>query len=377
MRWDLRWTVAVAGFMAILMPSVLSAGQPLLAQSTQSQPPTQLQRPTTWQPATAQGKTYIHPVRKFTLGIPPGAEFAERGETAQLSIRSRRGYMINVQTGDVNRSITLPRMAAKLEARYLGKGKPWSQKIAEKESTLAGLDALEMKYEGAGTRIRVVIARGLKTDFVFFFFAPLDAFEKLETEFEWMLANFKPNPADNPATAGVPAIPGKRTGPPAVLSKRFAEPGYGYTIQYPGDWEVNKPADRTVTFSGRAGSESYVAEVSIQNVQPPGATTPEEAAKAALADLKATLKRDARELEFIGERPLIMKSGRLSLSGWQMVVTYTLAGKPYRKWVLAIPRPAGTVAHIWSYTAPDGRFSDFQPRADAMLKSWTIRPDGG
>ena len=284
--------------------------------------------------------------------------------------------MIYVQSGDVNPKASLLQMVAKLEARYLGPGKPWSQKTSNRTLSVAGLAANETIYEGAGTRVRVVIARGQKSDFVFMFFAPREAYESLASKFDWVLANFQPNPAERLTLAGGDPSPGAgaRMGVPP---KRFAEPGYGYSIQYPGDWVVALSSANTATFSGKKGTDAFHAIVSIQNVKPPEAKTPAQAAVRALADLKASLSREASNVVFIGEQPLTYKNENLSLEGRQIVVTYTFAGERFRKWALVVPRPSGTVAHIWSYTAPDSRFRTFRPIADAMLKSWTIRPGDG
>lgn len=374
--------MAAAGFVAVVLVQSMPAQEALageigLAQATQSP-----QQPTPWKPAASgQVRAYLHPLRKFTLAIPPGAEVVERAETGEILIRSNEGFMINIQTKDAKPAVTIPQMLERLEAKYLGQGKAWSRKLSEQSSTVAGLDAYEAQYEGGNTRVRVVVARGLKTDFAFMFFAPLDAFDKLLPKFEWVLTNFKPNPADHPATAKAPPAASLTTATAvqagAAPTKRFAESGYGYTIEYPGDWNLTKPSATTATFSGKEGSDAFFAIISIQNVQPPAAKTPRQAADTALADLKSMLKREAADLAFVGEQPLTLKTGRLSLEGQIIVVTYTIGGERYRKWALVMPRPTGTVAYIWSYTAPDKRFDAFRPIADAMLKSWTIHPEKG
>lgn len=378
----MRWRPAATGLAAALIVfpvltfSPLAAGETVLAQfalSPQQAPRSPGKRKLG---VSKQVQTYLHPIRKFTLAIPPGMEVFERGETVQVSIRSRQGYMINVQTGDAKPKVSLSQMTAKLEAQYLGPGKPWTQKTNHRTLSVAGLAANENIYEGAGTRVRVVIARGQKSDFVFMFFAPREAYESLAPKFDWMLANFQPNPAERLTAAGGGPSPGAgaKTGVPP---KRFAEPGYGYSIQYPGDWVVTLSSANTATFSGKKGTDAFHAIVSIQNVKPPEAKTPAQAAVRALADLKASLSREASNVVFVGEQPLAYKNENLSLEGRQMIVTYTFSGERFRKWVLVLPRPSGTVAHIWSYTAPDSRFKTFRPFADAMLKSWSIRPGNG
>lgn len=389
--------LAAITMMAMAFSLMIAAENPVLAQSSapkssapKTSPPKTSPGPLfpgkaqeKWQkvPATPQGKgeikTYLHPVRKFTLAIPPGAEVAERGKGPQVSIRSPKGFMINIQTGDANPKLTLPQMAAKLEALYLGAGRPWSQKVLARPTTVAGLESFETQYSGAGTRIKVVITRGLKTDFIFMFFAPKNTFDDMSREFEWTLVNFRPNPADHPATARISAPGGKVMAKASLKPNRFAEQGYGYSIQYPGEWVAAKPTSTTATFSGKEGTDAYQAVVSIQNVQPPGAKTPIKSMTAAFQELKDTLLKLAPDLVVIGEQPLTYKNGRLSLAGRQMVVTYTHSGERFRKWAVVLPRPQGTISHIWSYTAPDQSFNTFKPLVEAMLKSWTIKSEGG
>lgn len=378
----MRWTVAAAGLVAVVLVQSMPVREALAGEIDLAQATLSPQQPVPWKPAASgQVRSYLHPLRKFTLAIPPGAEVVERAETGEILIRSNEGFMINIQTKDAKPAVTVQQMLKRLEAKYLGQGKAWSRKLSERPSTVAGLDAFEAQYEGGNTRVSVVVARGRKTDFAFMFFAPVDAFEKLQPKFEWVLTNFEPNPADHPATtkaspaASLTTATAAQAG--ATPAKRFAEPGYGYTIEYPGDWNLTKPSATTATFSGKEGSDAFFAIVSIQNVQPQAAKTPAQAAETALADLKSRLKHEAADLAFVGEQPLTLKTGRLSLDGRIIVVTYTIGGERYRKWVLVMPRPTGTVAHIWSYTAPDKRFDAFRPIADAMLKSWTIKPEKG
>jgi len=373
-----------AGLAAAVVPvliflTVLGAGVPVPAQAQQSQSKAKPQSQPSMPAVSKQVKTYLHPVRKFVLAIPLGADLSERGKAVQVSIRSRNGYIINIQTGDANPGLSLAQMLSKLEAQYLGLGKPWSLKISGKKTTVAGLPTAEAIYEGANTRVKVNIVRGAKTDFVFIFFASSENFENLLKEYSWFLLNFQPNPADlmtaSSSIGKAAAMPIKM--PVGVPPKRFAETGYGYSIQYPGDWQVTKPTETTATFSGKKGTDAFQVVVNIQNVRPAKVNTPFEAAGQVLADLKSSLARDAADFSIIGEKSLTYKNGNLSLAGRQMVVMYTYGGQRYRKWALVLPRPAGTVAHIWSYTAPDSRFQTFRPIADAMLKSWTIQPGSG
>ena len=358
--------------LTLVFPGILGAS-PVLAKTEQAQPPVVREKLA----SPGEIKTYLHPIRKFTAVVPVGAELVERGDSVEVLIRSRRGYMIKIQTGDANPTQSLVQMIAKLESVSLGIGKPWSHKLGEQSLKFAGLDAVEGLYEGAGTRAKVVIARGVKTDFVIIFFAALETFEELAREFKRFLSNFHPNSADIPAAKMASVKSSAKSPETPVSPKRFDREEYGYAIEYPGDWDVSRPSDNIASFSGKKGTPAYNVVVSIQNVRPDRAKTPAEAANQVLADFKSSLAQKADDFKVVGEKPLIYRNGNLSLSGRQIVVTYSYSGERYRRWAWILPRPEGSVAHIWAYTAPDTHFMEFRPFADAMLKSWTIQPGGG
>jgi len=374
----MRWNMAAAGVLALaLVPATLAAGPASIAQSPPPQRPASQQPPATGSPARdAEAQTYVHPARQFVIPLPRGVQVSEP-DKARVIIDSRQGYRIIVQTNDANPQMPLPRLNDKFEAQYLGQGKPFSVKLQEQPTTVAGLQAVEAKYEGAGSLAKLIMVRGVKTDFVFMFFAPRERFDVLDREFQWVLENFRPDPQDRPAAA-LPAIPAVPAMPPMPVArtKRFADARYGYTIDYPGDWEADKPSATIATFSGPKGTDAYLARIIIQNVQPPVATTVAQATEWTLADQKGLLDREARDVVLLMEQPLTYKSARFSLAGRQMLVTYSFGGERYRRWIIVVPRPKGTVTHVWIYSAPDAKLETFRPVADAILKSWTIQPDG-
>ncbi len=324
--------------------------------------------------------TYVHPLKKFTLRVPAGARVVERGEKLDVLIQSPSGYVINVQTGTVNPDVSLRDMTAKLEAAYLGEGKRWSQKLEERSITVGGLPAHAALYEGPSTRARVVVARGRETDFVFMFIAPPGAFDDLVAVFERVLGSFRPADAEvavkpgrpqQAAPAGRSVAPGAIARPPAAV-RRFGEPEFGFSIDYPAEWIVAKPSALTVTFSGRQGTDAFYAVVSIQNVKPPSASGPGQATAAVVSDLKSQWAAGATDVGYFGEGPITYENKGLRLQGHQFLVAYTQGGQRFKQWTVVVPRPAGTVVHVWSYTAPDGLFHVFRPIAEAMRKTWTI-----
>ncbi len=338
---------------------------------------------------TRQPSLFVHPDREFQLTIPAGVAVHQRGPEKHLAMRSPKGFVMNLQTGDRNREVPLDGMLGRLEARYLGGQGPWLRKLSAKQIQIGGLPGLQAIYEGHRAKTRVVIARGQATDFVFTFVAPNDLYAEQGGTFDWMLANFRPAAVDMAGQAAQPAreagasvVPvrsaatvdsfadGRRsraeapsTGP---AMHRFVEPGYGFHMDYPMDWTVHKPTAFTASFSGPDGSPAFDAVVSVQNVSPKGAHSSKESAAIAAADLLSALDTTTREMTVLAE-------GNLAESpGSQFVARYEFSGKTYRKWAVVVPRPSGQIAHIWSYTAPDPSFDAFKPVAETMLRSWTL-----
>jgi len=352
--------------------------------------------PGTMNAAPEKPVAYQSAERGYMLVAPPGARFQERPGGQQIAIQSRKGYGVNIQTGDANPSIDTEQMFHKLEAQYLGDGKPWSRKTGQEEAVIAGLSAGVTYYEAGSTKTKVVIVRGMKTDFVFMFFAPFRHYEKLSVEFDWILASFRPAPAELPsepvklaekvppeakqpplrAEPAPEAIPAGRPKPMETASAPdvvvFSEAGYGYRVEYPSEWQLEKLSAFTNAISGPRGTPAYDAIVSLQNVKPSGNG---DVARIAIDNLKASLAQQARGVRFIGEKPVTYAKYGLTLEGHQFVANYDHQGQRFRKWALVLPRPEGGIAHIWSYTAPAAQFDTYRPVAERILNSLKI--DGG
>lgn len=329
---------------------------------------------------------YTHPQKGYTVGVPAGAAVAERpDERGDIAIRSRRGYVISIQVGELNSGLTLKQMSARMEERYLGTGKPWGRKLSEREAHMGTKPALDALYEGSNSRTRVLIIRDDR-DYVFMFFAPPDSFSKLEPEFEWVMTTFRPHASGSPkeaarkpgpaaeavAPSAPPAAPPGAPPPaPALENRRFAEAAFGFAIDYPAEWVIERTPHMLV-FSGAPGSDSYFATVSVQNVQPAVAQAPQQAADAALVDLKRGLDGEARDVQYFGEGNFTYSRDGVNLVGHKFLATYSHQGQRFRKWAMILPRPDRPVAHVWLYTAPENRFETYRPVAENMLKSWSL-----
>ena len=340
----------------------------------------------------SRARLYEHPIRKYSIAVPAGTQMGERGTKKDLFVQSRRGFVVTIQTGDANRSLDLGMMAARMESQYLGIGKAWERKLGDREIEVAALPAYDGVYEGANTRTRVVITRGAMTDFVFVFRAAPENFADLERDFNWMLENFRPaatersaqpiapkgelssaqpdaNAASTLDSAALPSV-----APPADGGLVFADAEVGYAIRHPGDWIVAKPSAFTTMFSGSQGSTAYFTTISVQNVKPPSAIDPADAVTRVFENLRSQLYRGAKDLTFLAEGTYIHDQGGVALIGRQFVVSYARENRLYRQWTVISPRDTGTIAHVWSYAAPDEQFDSFRPVAEWMLGSWRIGP---
>ena len=211
-------------------------------------------------------------------------------------------------------------------------------------------------------------------DYVFIFIASANAFKALEPEFEWLLRNFKPNVVDLISVEKQQLV-SKYTERQVIRANRFAEPRYGYSIEYPATWEMSKPANMTTMFSGRDGTPDYAAIVAIQNIRPPGASNQNEAATKVLNQLKTSLSAAVKEIAVLEDKAWTYNRSGKTLVGRQLLVSYKHQSVIFQKRMIVMPRPQGTVVHVWSYTAPKSQYVNLQPQVDQMLQSWKILED--
>ncbi len=329
--------------------------------------------------AVATG-VYNHPIRNYTLVFPQDFVVTEKGQRANLNIRSPKGFVVDIQTGDTSPHVDLPGMLGRLEAAYLGPQKPWNTKIGEGVVAVGGLPAREGVYAGRDNRARIVIARGAKTDFVFMFFARNEDFDVLEQEFAELISSFRPSPEETAlqsAAAGVPPsgetpVPLRLPPVPDQDTRRFVGKRLGYAISYPGTWDMVRSGPFAVVLGGREGTPAFDLTVSIQNVQPRSVINPGQVVEAVYASLNTQLSAAAFETAYFGESQYIYDRGGVRAVGKQFLVSYTDGKTRYRQLSVVLPRPGSTVAHVWSYRAPQERFYSYWPIVENMLGSWTL-----
>lgn len=320
----------------------------------------------------AAGKLYVHPELGFQIAVPANARVVEPPEGIDLAVRSRDGYALSVQTGSTNEAVSLPAMLAKLEERYLGTGRPWQQKLESQSDMIAGLPAINALYLGAGSRARVIVARGAERDYILTFVAPAERFEHFQRIFDWMRAGFLPARADRAVNAAKPDgnegdASGSRDEP-----RVFSEPALGYTLAVPGGWMVRRPDETTRVFLGVEGSDAHFARISIQNIVPSLTGSEHQASLVVLQDLKAMIAYQAEDVRILAEELFIYDKEGRRIEGRQLLIEFTRDRTTYRQWIIVVPRLEAGMAHIWTFTAPLGTFERFQPTAERVAGTWTV-----
>lgn len=316
---------------------------------------------------TDKAYLYKHPRQGYFVGVPQNVVLQDRGDKQGIILKSRKGYQITVQSAASNTQMDTLDMLYRMEAKYLGNGKPWSRKFEQAEIQVAGLGGVQAFYEGAGVRARVIIVRGPKLDYVFVFLASPLNFQKLVTEFDWVLANFRTAQGDD-------------TNPQVMANSDkavnvFKEPGLGFSVRYPAKWIAERQGDHAVVISGKSGTPAYFATVSLQNIKnPDGQTDPGGAVSAALRELKSQILSTDRHARFSGEGPFIYGKAGITLHGGQFTVTYDQQKTGYKQWTIVVPRPDEDIVHVWSYAAPIEQFLKFGAIAGSILDSWSIEP---
>ncbi len=321
-----------------------------------------------------QGKAMLYrdPKQGFLVAIPPGAIVEQSDEVSGIAMKSRKGYLITLQTGIAKKGTPLPELINRLEQKYLGNGRPWSRKLGEQPTRLAGLNAFESMYEGAGSMVRVVLARGTNLDYAFIFIAPPQEFNKLVADFNWVLQSFRPAPV----TGSEQVSTAQSDGLVEMISgkvRHLDDSGLGIEIDYPLSWTVERGKGPFVTISGRKGTPAYFATVNIQNVQPQtGGNDLTQATLNVVEGLKSQLLAADQNASFPGQGAYVYSRNGLTLNGLQFTVAYERDSRKFRQWTIVLARPDNGIVHVWSYAAPDDRYDRFGAVAGKMLESWEI-----
>ena len=321
-----------------------------------------------------EGKPLLfrHPKLGYLVAIPPDTIVEERDDMNGISMKSRRGYMITLQTGEARTGTPLSELMSKLEQRYLGRGRPWSRKLEAKQTMLAGLNAFEAMYEGAGSKVRVIITRDSKLDYAFIFIAPPQEFFRLIGDFNWVLQSFRPVSSANKRGISSQQSDGLNDMLKGnVRSLRNSE--LGFTIDFPKSWSVEEGKGPFVVISGRQGTPAYFATVNIQNVYiNEESKNITQSTQKAVEELKQQFKQADPNASFPSQGAYVYSQQGRILHGLQFTVLYEREDRKYKQWNVVLARSDNTVVHIWSYAAPEDRYDRYGAIAGKMLETWKL-----
>jgi hypothetical protein len=332
-----------------------------------------------YQDSNVTSKVYTHPVKGFSLKVPNDVVLSERQPPVDISLNSRKGWGMTIQSAVTNPSISLDELAARLETKYLGQQKPWTQKLQGTRRIFKEFQAIDSVYDGSGMRARVVIIRSTLQDYVVIFIAPVDLYSEALKDFEDILISFDPipnagqsikdDPADLILNPNNQSINEENLPPPEQIDYiALKNKALGYAILYPNDWRIGKPDDFTVVFTGPKETNESKLAVTIQNVSSPIQAPPKDMANAVLQQLKTQMAYSSSNVQHIGGG-IVTIAG---INGVQLVSDFIQKDFPYRQWSIIIPRPIGNVVHVWTYIAPRDQFNDFRSIMETMINSWNF-----
>lgn len=165
--------------------------------------------------------------------------------------------------------------------------------------------------------------------------------------------------------------------PSLGLENTFSQPGFGYTIDYPGDWVAERPTDYTVRFTGRRGTPAARVAFSIQNVASTAIGGRFDGPTALLDDLKCQLVISATDICIHPGPPFtVLDTSGTGLTGPQIIAEYRSGDDVYKKWIAVVPHSSGDVFYVAMYTALRSDYDRFKPAVDAMVATWTIGGTG-
>ncbi|MEQ8664525.1 MAG: hypothetical protein RIC16_02260 [Rhodospirillales bacterium] len=351
---DLR-TILTAAFLAIAVPPVAVAGSMANAQSTVG---------------VGAAQVYVHPQKGFELTVPADAEIIEREAPVDVSVRSREGWVMHVQSGPASPNSTLEAMAAKLESLYLGANRPWSLKLYGGRTTIAGIAAYESLYEGSGSKTRAVIMRAGNLDMAILFIAPERVFSETQGVFDLMMARFKP-----PQGPSAPAMAESANAPVRGGPGLFDDGAMGISISYPAGWQVSQPAPHMVVFSMPPEHGGGPANASIQNVASSFSGSDTAAVEGVLQEIMAQLAYSVSDVHHSEAHPIrLARAEGPPAEGRQLVSDYTRFETPFRQWSIAMPRAGSDTVHVFTFVAPRESFDIVRPEIESMVQSWTLTP---
>jgi hypothetical protein len=184
----------------------------------------------------------------------------------------------------------------------------------------------------------------------------------------------------NPEGAGVEKIDkaseassdNTATSDDVALSNIYEDKSHSYSIRYPADWVYEKVSKHEILFSGKKGTPSYYATVTIQVLSTKAEGGSYVSVTEAINDLKQQIK-SLDKGKVLDEGPVkFSQEGETPISGQYVVYSYDYKGQPVQKTQFVIPSIDGKSFYSWVYTADPELFKEDLPIAKAMFASWTL-----
>lgn len=145
-----------------------------------------------------------------------------------------------------------------------------------------------------------------------------------------------------------------------------------YSIRYPANWEYEKVSQDEIMFSGKKGTPSYYATVSIEILSTKAEGGTYSTVDEAIADLKHQIK-SLDKGHVLDEGPVkFSQQGETAITGQYLAYSYNYKGHPIKKAQFIVPSIDGKIFYSWVYTADPEQFKADLPVAKAMFASWTL-----
>ncbi|MCX6010262.1 MAG: hypothetical protein NTW48_09610 [Chloroflexi bacterium] len=157
------------------------------------------------------------------------------------------------------------------------------------------------------------------------------------------------------------------------LANIFEEPGYGYTIRYPADWEYETGQNGTVTFMSKQGVQASGTLAILNQASTKIGGIYKDVDAVMNAAINQQKDEDAGAMIYEAEPFTYIVEGGQQVIGKMVTMEYTDQGRKARRQVAVIPHNIdGESFHIVIYYAPVDVFDANHPTVQAMLQSWIL-----
>lgn len=158
------------------------------------------------------------------------------------------------------------------------------------------------------------------------------------------------------------------------LPNVFEDRGAKFAINFPAEWEYERPTKRSVVIGGKEGTPAFDSTVNIQAVAIKTSNGIYKDLTTFANNLKRLAKEQTENTNFLGEGSIDLPqtANHMPMQGRYLVFTYHYDGQKYRQLQFVFQRNDDPTYYIWSYTAPADRYQTDYPIAKAMFATWKV-----